>query len=315
MNKAVFLSIGLFFSFTFGFGQGKNVEDVFCMITDGEKPRFVTLLSDNTVWWSINGGTWTQISNTGLPEGRKIKMIDGNSTAIAVLDDNTLWTYIPGKAWSSLSSAGLPKDGIVKLLKVYLKYTLSSAVPRCIVILEDNTAWWLLPGKPWQSVPVAGLPDQYVINDWGVYQKTGSFGYETRCLVTLSDNTVWWYADGKKWQKLDTSGMPPNATFKKFAAYMKTLGRVSGRIDLEGRLAAVFRDESIWWVTATKKEWEQIDTGDLPKGYKIKALEVFQDYFEDAVRLIIILEDNSIWWYAEYKGWTPVDTEELITAK
>jgi hypothetical protein len=292
--------------------------------------KFVSMLSDHSVWWSAEGSNWEKIPTKGLPADKNIRLIDvyvkfsmskKNARLVAVLDDNTMWWCLEGESWEKISGAGLPQNAPIKFFKPYVKGgSMGSMDTRFIAILDNNTMWWYSLGDPWKQVSTSGLPVNYVVTGIGTYQKVGMMGTETRYVITLADNTVWWYADGKKWQQLESEGLPANASFKKFTVYLKISEAaliINPAVGWEGRLVGVLDDESIWWFAATGKTWKKLETNGLPKDYKIKSLEVYQKYpgLSGETRVIVLLEDNSIWWWVENKGWSKFSTNGLPVGK
>jgi len=316
MKKKLLFVLSLVLSFATAFSQGKSIEEVQCL-PKLSQTTFVTLLSDNTVWWSANGSGWQKVPATGLPANSKIRMINvytkpslGNKSSrlVVLLEDNTMWWYTDGDPWEKLSSTGLPKNAVMKILQPYVKYgAMGFGDTRFVALLEDNTMWWYAVNKEWETVPSEGLPSKYVVTGFGTYQKSAMMGTDTRYVITLADNSLWW-TDGKKWKALESSGLPAGAVFKKFTAYMKV-----GALNIEGRLIAVLSDESIWWLPSSGKNWKKLDVAGLPKDYKVKSVEIYQKHagMLGETRLILLMEDNTIWWWADSKGWSNLDTKEL----
>ena len=196
--------------------HGQVIEDVQC-INKFSETRFVTLLSDKTLWWSVGGTGWQQIPLTGLPAKSSIKSIDvyakftgsnKNTRLVAVLDDNTIWWYADGTGWDEVPLAGLPKNAVIKMLKPYVKFTgLGAADTRFIVVLDNNSMWWFALNEEWKPLKTEGLPSHYEITGIGTYQKVGMVGTETRYIITLSDQSVWWYLRRKEMAATGVEGV------------------------------------------------------------------------------------------------------------
>lgn len=123
---------------------------------------------------------------------------------------------------------------------------------------------------------------------------------DSRIATLLSNNTIWWSAIDKEWEQVPSEGMPKNEEIIDFEVYQK-----SGMMSLETRYMILTSKNSIWWY-ADKKDWEQIETTSLPKNKKIKDISVFNKgtgSYVQGVRIIAVLDDNSIWWYAASSGW------------
>ena len=285
--------------------------------TDGS--RFVALLSDQTIWWYTEQTGWQKVPTTGLPANSAIKYFNSyvkltlsakNTRLVVVLKDNSMWWYADGDKWERIPDTGLPRNASVKIFRPYVKFgSMGGVDTRFLLILDDNTMWWYANEESWKPVATQGLPRNYDVRFFGTYQKAGMMGSETRYLVILADQSIWWYADNKMWQQFEARGLPANPVFKQFEAYSK----LGGSLNWEGRLIGVMGDESIWWLPASGKEWKKLDVSTLPKGYKIRSLKVYQKYpgLIGETRVIVVLEDNSIWWYAEGKNWIPLSLKGL----
>ncbi len=286
--------------------------------------RFVALLSDQTIWWYTENNGWQKVSAQGLPQGNNIKFFSSymkyglgskNTRLVAVLDDNSIWWFSEGGNWEKVVSTGLPRGKTIKIFRPYVKISgMGGSETRYVAILDDNSIWWFANVEEWKSVSDTGLPSKYEVKYLGTYQKVGMTSTETRYIVTLADNSIWWYADNtKKWQELEAKGLPSGHAFKQLEAYMKIGGNAFVGTTYEGRLVGVLADESIWWFATNGKEWKKLDLTGLPKGYKIKTMKVYQKNpgLTGETRVILALEDNTIWWYAEGKKWEPVNMKGL----
>lgn len=279
--------------------------------------RFISRLADNTLWWYADGKQWQKIPMTGLPQNVPLTMMDAyvkgalskSTRLVAVLSDNSIWWYSDGSAWEKVPVAGLPVKTAIKIFKPYIKYgMMGSADTRFVTVLEDNSVYWYNKSDAWQKVENSGLPANAAIRFLSTYQKIGMGGAETRYIAVLTDNSIWWYVDGKPWQLLKTSGLPKDAQLAQFEAYMKSTMGMG-----DGRLLTVLNDQSIWWFAVSGKEWTSLESAGLPAGYKVRSLKVYQKSpgFTGDTRVILLLEDNTIWWYAEKKGWQQLTRDGL----
>lgn len=279
--------------------------------------RVTVLLSNNTMMWYSNGTGWQTIPKDGLDNRNIVKLAvyqktslgENGTRLVAVADDNSLWWYLDGKPWEKVPTAGLPAKYSVKILTPYFKpsgigWTGST---RYLLVQNDNSMWCFIDDS-WVPVSSDELPGKYEFKSLKSYQKYGMMGgSETRYIGVLKDNTIWWSA-GKKWQEQETKGLTEGVGIKLFDVYMKF--SIMGQP--EGRLVCVQDDNTFWFVAAGNKIWKKIDNKGLPANYKVKFLKVFQNWGSvDAGRLLITLEDNSIWWFDEGKGWTAVDVSSL----
>lgn len=321
MKKTLLLFV--FSAFVFNFTKAQQIIDVQAY-SKLEGSRFVALLSDQTIWWFSEKDGWQKIPTTGLPEGTGIKFFNAyvkfagsnkNTRLVAVLQDNTMWWYVEGKSWEKVSGEGLPKNSSIKIFRPYVKFSgMGSMDTRFVVVLEDNSIYWFVANQDWKQVPTDGLPKGFVINHFGTYQKVAMMGTETRYIITLADNSIWWYADkNKSWERVESQGLPAKYNFKQLEAYMKIGGNIMMGTTFEGRLVGVLSDESVWWLPTNQKEWKKLEMIGLPKDYKIRALKVYQKTpgLMGETRVIVVLEDNSIWWYADGKNWSPVPKNGL----
>lgn len=310
-----------FLSFGSLLGQ-KSIQDIECVNKLGGT-RFVSLLSDNTVWWSAADDSWNEIPKVGLPTDKKIasihvylklSLLSGDSTLIAVLDDSTLWWFNENK-WELIPNKSLKPDTKIKMFRPYVKFTgmMGSTETRFFMLSNDNKLWWSTTDDNFKPIDKSGLPENVEIANISTYQKFGMMGNsETRYVITLADNTVWWYAEGKKWEKTETEGLPAGFKIANMTTYLKT-SLMGGPSASEGRLVLQLEDNSIWWKAAKDKGWRSLDMNGLPKGQKIKSLEIYQKFTSSSgTRVILVFEDNSIWWYVEKQGWKQFELKNLL---
>lgn len=317
MRSKIIIALAFLLSAEMLFAQKKNIEEVQC-IPKFSKTNFVALLSDNSVWWAPEAENWEQIPSDGLPKDKKIKKIDvyikpsigdKGSRVVALLEDNTMWWYSDGKPWEQVLSKGLPANAVIRHLEPYIKYGMVGGETRFMALLEDNNIWWYAINEEWEQVPASGLPANYKVTGIGTYQKKAFAGTDTRYVITLSDNSVWW-SDGKKWKEVEAKGLPEKTNIAFFTAYTKF-----GALNIDGRMIGIMNDGSMWWLASTSKNWQKLDTQGLPKDYKVKSVEMYQKNAGLAgdARVIILMEDNTIWWYAEKTGWTKINTKKLTS--
>lgn len=279
-----------------------------------EGTRYVGLLSDNSIWWFAQGKNWTALPKAGLPE-KKIHFIDAylktglgtwSARVVCVLEDNSVWWYANDETWEQVSDEGLPAGKNITDIKAYVKTgAMGISDSRIAVVLDDNSIWWT-SGKEWKEVSQKGIPEQLAIRFLRSYQKMGMMGSsETRYVASMSDNSLRWFADGGKWQTIPMNGLPGGKSILQMDIYMKTsMGGMQ-----EGRIVAAMEDQSMWWFAANNgKSWNKLSNQGLPEGYEIQAMKAYQKYagLTQETRIIVLLKDGSLWWYADGKRWTPV---------
>lgn len=303
----------LFFCTLFANAQSiKSIQAYFKV--DG--PRYISLLSDNTLWWFAKESQWQQIPQKNLPL-QPIKFLDAfvrvgfgdyDTRVITVLEDNSIWWYADGEDWNKVNTSTLPKERSIKDFKSYLKIAnIGSGEALLMVVLDDNSIWWYAQGKKWKQVRAKGMPENAEIKFLRTYQKTGMMGNETRFVVVLNDNSLWWFADGNNWKAIDKKEFPTNATINQFEIYMKMQYALSF-VQIEGRLITVTDNQTIHWKGAGDKEWQFLAHKGLPPERKIIMLRTYQKYngLNPETRLLAQLDDNTLWWHTDGKNWTPV---------
>jgi hypothetical protein len=308
-----------FISFGTMMGQ-KSIQDIECINKVGGT-RFVTLMSDNSVWWSIADDSWSEVSRNGLPTDKKIAsvhvylkygIVSADSTLIAILDDSSMWWFNEGK-WELVKNKTIQPGAKVKIMKPYVKFgSFGSTETRFFMLCDDNTLWWAAPEDNYKKIDKSGLPDNLEITNISTYQKFGMMGdTETRYVISLADNTIWWYADGKKWQKVEMDGLPSGYKIVNMTTYLKM--SMMSPSSSEGRLVMQLADNTIWWKAAKDKAWRSLEMEGLPKDQKIKNIEIYQKFGgSTGTRIIVLYEDNSIWWYAEKQGWKKYELKNLL---
>lgn len=128
---------------------------------------------------------------------------------------------------------------------------------------------------------------------------------DTRYAVVLEDNSVYWFSKEKNWQKVESTGLPAGYNVTEMDAYSKQDG---------GRIVVVLDDQSIWWYSAAK-HWQKLNQPGLPAGKRVVCLSSYtkmDSYAKtDATRLVVVLDDNSMWWMADEKPWEQVPSVGL----
>ncbi|MBS7787299.1 hypothetical protein KIH23_08310 [Flavobacterium sp. CYK-55] len=296
----------------------KTIQDVECVSRIGGT-RLVTLLSDNSLWWSAADDSWEQISKNGLPNDKKIVSahlylkyggLSGKSTLIAVLEDSTLWWFNENQ-WELVKNITVEPGSNIKIMKPYVKFGgMGFATPetRFFMLRSDNTLWWATPEDNYKKIDLGGLPPNVEITHISTYQKFGMMGSsETRFVVSLADSSIWWYADGSQWNKIDMQGLPAGYKVKNMITYLK-MGMVN-----EGRLVIQLDNNTIWWKSVQDKGWRALDMAGLPNDQKIKSIDIYQKFsISGETRLIALYEDNSVWWYADKQGWKKYELKNLL---
>lgn len=282
--------------------------------------RYLSLLSDNSIWWFASGDKWQEIPKQNLPK-KTIKHIDAfvkiglgsyETRIITVLEDNSIWWYAKEGDWQQVDNSGLPTNLSIKDFKSYVKIgSMGSTESRIILVLEDNTIWWYALGKKWGKVAANGMPENSSIKFLRTYQKIGMMSSETRFVAVLNDNSVWWFAEGNKWKQVEKPNLPSDKNIEQFEIYMKNASALSNV--QEGRLITLLEDQSIFWIAANDKSWRQLEHKGLPQNKKINELKTYQKYggIGSETRLLALLDDNTLWWFAEGKRWTAVPMSGL----
>ncbi len=277
--------------------------------------RIIALLSDQSGWFYTLENGWRTLPVDEFPDG-EVKFLDVyqkgfNTRLMTVLEDNSIW-WSKEDSWEKITSKGLPENYKINDFKPYSKIGLYGMTKtRVVTLLEDNSLWWYANDNDWQQVKTTGLPKEEKIEFIRTYQKYSMMGSsDTRYVVLMSDNSIWWFsAKAKKWKEFSGDDLPNDKPIRLLEVYSK-----SNQMTMpEGRLIAVLSDESIWWGSAKNEYWEQVNTDDLPENYKIKSIKVYQKMssIKASTRLLVLLEDNSIWWYVNGEGFSPVDMSTL----
>jgi hypothetical protein len=279
--------------------------------------RYVGVSTDNQLW-TFAKKKWQPFGGAQLPE-KSIKFMDVGMEivfaayrvkVVAVQEDNTIWWNTNGKTWERISPKGLPADaGITDFCMYVNPESFNGSESRFLALMNNNTMWWHSLGDPWKQIPSETLPAGDSVRYLRAYYKPGMIG-GTRCIAKLKSNELWWF-DGAKWKKFECPGRPGTEPFKHFEVYAKRAG--SYGVEEGGRIVAVLEDNSIWWCTVDGKSWSPMDTKGLPDGFQVRYLKSYQKNtgYTCETRLIVLLEDGSMWWYANGNGWEKVPMEGL----
>lgn len=317
MKKLVLrFALPLLLSFVLADSQAQQILDIQAY-AKMNGTRVTVLLSNNTVQWYTPESGWKPVPLDGL-NGKKLVKLgvyvktsigDGATRLVGVADDNSIWWYGEGKPWERVPTSGLPASYTTKIFTPYFKPTSMgwSGETRYLLVQNDNSMFVYLDDR-WERVPTEGLPAGYDFKALKSYQKYNMMGgSETRYIGVLRDNSIWW-TSGKKWEKLERKGLTEGVGIAFFDVYMK----FSMMGQPEGRLVCMQDDGTFWFLAVNSGSWKKLENTGLPANYKVKQLRVYQKYASgESGRLLAVLEDNTIWWFTEGKGWTQVDTKTL----
>jgi len=235
---------------------------------------------------------------------------------VSLLSDHSIWWSPEGKAWQKVPLQGLPANSSMKLIEVYVKFAGTNKNTRLVAVLEDNSMWWYADGGSWEKISTAGLPKNAVVKIFKPYVKTGSFGsLDTRFVVVLDNNTMWWYALDEPWRPVSSEGLPAGYVITNLGSYQKV-----GMMGTETRYMLTLSDNSVWWFAEGKK-WQQLESSGLPANSTFKKFTAYMKISGDAIftryatwegRLVGVLSDESIWWFATNgKTWKKLETNGL----
>jgi hypothetical protein len=241
----------------------------------------------------------------------------GQTKFVSMLSDHSIWWSSEGSSWEKVPVKGLPADKKIKLIDVYVKFSLSKKNARLVAVLDDNTMWWCLEGESWEKISGAGLPANANIKFFKPYVKGSSMGsMDTRFIAVLDNNTMWWYSLGDPWKEVSAKGLPDNYVVTGIGTYQKM-----GMMGTETRYVITLADNTVWWY-ADGKKWQQLENEGLPANAKFKNFTVYLKINEAAIvlnpalgwegRLVGVLDDESIWWFAASgKTWRKMETNGL----
>ncbi|HEX6334800.1 MAG TPA: hypothetical protein VFZ78_11275 [Flavisolibacter sp.] len=149
--------------------NGQSVKKIISYSKGTSETRVLTLLSDNTMWWSNTTKPWAEVTKKGLPAGTEILDIEsyqktgmvGTDTRLILLtgDGNIFWFATESKGWEKIETTGLPKDRKIIDISVYVKFPGQMMEKmRLVALMADNSIWWFAPGSEWQQLELQGLP-------------------------------------------------------------------------------------------------------------------------------------------------------------
>ncbi len=270
---------------------------------------------DQNDWFYAIENDWSTLNMDDLPKG-KIKLLDVYQKAfetglMLVMEDNSIW-WNENERWYKARTRGLPENYKIKAIKPYARISqYATLTAGMVIMLEDNSLWKYNVTK-WQKISNTNLPEDETIELLSTYQrnKVMLLSFETLFVVLMSDNSVWYLpSKSKKWKEYEGNGLPNDKTIKLIEAYSKVT-QIPVR---SGRILAVLSDESIWWSFVKDGEWEQVDTKNLPENYKIRTIRAYQKGLskEPNTKILVVLEDNSIWRYTHDNGFSLIDISTI----
>lgn len=151
------------------FSQGNTIKKTLSYVksTNEGESRMVSLLSNNTIWWTDGKMEWKPISMAGLPVQeeiidfevyQKIGMMSMETRYIVLLKNSSIWWFADGKDWSEISKKGLPEGKVIQDISPYSKnQTMGGQQTRIIAVCSDNSMYWF-NGSEWQPLTTKGLP-------------------------------------------------------------------------------------------------------------------------------------------------------------
>ncbi|MCB9230310.1 MAG: hypothetical protein H6581_01490 [Bacteroidia bacterium] len=281
--------------------------------------RIIALMDDNTGKWYTEKTGWQKLPVNEFPKGT-VKIIDAyqkpsgmsvETRLLLVMEDNSIW-YSVDEKWKQIPAAGLPKSGVKGIEPYVIAGAYGINITTYInVILEDNSLWEYTEKKGWVKIPLTGLPVGVSLDVLQSYQyMKGMAGYDVRLTMKLGDNSVWWYKENKKtWMKSENKNLPPIPVLL-FETYMKYAPMSAP----EGRMLAVMADNTLWWASVQTESWAKVDLTGLPERKEFVSVKGYPKNSDgsNGSRLIVLLKDNSIWWYAEKKGWAQLPSRGLL---
>jgi len=121
-------------------------------------------------------------------------------------------------------------------------------------------------------------------------------------LVLLEDQSMLFFdLKKKKWKEFKTVQLPKNTKVNSLHSYLK----FSGMGVPKGRIILSLSDQSIWWCAEEDQDWNNLDKSGLPENASVKSIKVFTKGL--TARVLVLLDNNSIWWYVEGSGFSKVD--------
>lgn len=142
---------------------------------------------------------------------------------------------------------------------------------------------------------------QTVVKEFSAYGNLN--GSNLVCL--MSDNTLWIGNGIDSWTKLDTSQLPKDVAIKIIGS-KSNLNFDYSKTDL----IVILEDSTIWNLEDGYSKWVKLQTNNLPTNSKIKCFRTYTketglSFVLDTV-LVLILEDNSVWWSDGELNWEKI---------
>lgn len=131
-----------------------------------------------------------------------------------------------------------------------------------------------------------------------VYSKGGSTN-DTRIVTLKEGNIISWYSTNGGWKVIPMTGLPESKIVD-----MEYVQKV-GMMDLDTRIIVMLEDKSLWWY-AEGKSWENIPLKGLPEDKGVVdfaacikvSTAMMGSGLMPTTRLVVTLDDNSIWYCA-----------------
>lgn len=126
----------------------------------------------------------------------------------------------------------------------------------------------------------------------------------TKLLSLMSDNSVWTSNGLDTWTQINTDDLPKNIAIKILGS-KSNLNLNKTKTDL----ILILDDNSIWNLKNGISKWKKIQTQNLPANTNIKAFKTYMKFsglYDFDTRLVLVLEDNSIWWSDGDTSWEKV---------
>jgi hypothetical protein len=126
----------------------------------------------------------------------------------------------------------------------------------------------------------------------------------TKLVSLTSDNSLWTSNGLDTWTQINTTELPKNIEIKKLGS-KSNLNLNESKTDL----ILILEDNSIWNLEDGISKWVKLQTTNLPNDVKIKNFKTYAKYngfFDFETRLVLVLEDNSIWWSDGETAWEKI---------
>jgi hypothetical protein len=126
----------------------------------------------------------------------------------------------------------------------------------------------------------------------------------TKLVSLMSDNSVWTSNGLDTWTHINTADLPKDVAIKILGS-KSNLNLNKTKTDL----ILILEDNSIWNLKNGISKWEKIKNQNLPANSNIKAFKTYMKFsgiYDFETRLVLVLEDNSIWWSDGETSWEKV---------